>query len=282
MKIIKDISEMQRLAVETRMAGRTISLVPTMGFLHAGHKELLRVARGKHGLLILSIFVNPAQFGPNEDYKTYPRDLDADLKAARAAGVDCVFTPRPEDMYPDGFQTYTQVETLSRHLCGEARAGHFKGVATVVLKLFNITMPHATVFGKKDYQQFVLIRRMALDLNLDVEVIGVDTVREADGLAMSSRNSYLDANERCAAVCIPRALDEGRSALSEAETKAQAIIHRVKKIIENEPLAVVEYVKVCDTDTLEGVDRVESSAMLLLAVRIGKTRLIDNCLLDRV
>ncbi len=277
MKIIEDISEMQRLAGLARRAGTTITLVPTMGFLHEGHKELLRVARGSPGLLILSIFVNPAQFGPNEDYKTYPRDMDADQRVARSSGVDCVFAPRSEDMYPEGFQTYVQVESLSTYLCGEARPGHFKGVATVVLKLFNITMPHSTVFGKKDYQQFVLIRRMIRDLNLDVEVVGVETVREADGLAMSSRNSYLDANERKAAVCIPRALDEGRFALSGED--AQAVIRRVKKIIENEPFAVIEYIKVCDKDTLEGLAHIRTGAMLLLAVRIGKTRLIDNCLL---
>ncbi|MBI5236293.1 MAG: pantoate--beta-alanine ligase [Deltaproteobacteria bacterium] len=276
MKIIEDISEMQSLAGSARGAGTAITLVPTMGFLHAGHEELLRVARGKAGFLILSIFVNPAQFGPNEDYKTYPRDMDADIKVALSSGVDCVFAPRPEEMYPDGFQTYTQVERLSMGLCGEARPGHFKGVATVVLKLFNIVMPHVAVFGKKDYQQFVLIRRMVRDLNLDVEVVGVETVRESDGLAMSSRNSYLDADERKAAVCIPRALDEARSALSGED--AQAVIRMVKKNIENEPLAVIEYIKVCDKDTLQALDRIEAGAMLLLAVRIGKTRLIDNCL----
>jgi len=289
MKIIKDIPEMQRLCMEARARGAKITLVPTMGFLHDGHRALLRAGRrgtnakrrGSGDLLILSIFVNPAQFGPNEDFASYPRDMERDLKIAAEEGCDIVFTPEPSAVYPPGYQTYAEVTEITKGLCGQSRPGHFRGVTTVVLKLFNIVVPHAAVFGEKDFQQFMTIKKMVEDLNLPIEIIGVETVREADGLAMSSRNAYLSPEDRRAASSIPRALDAAKeAALSSAATAA--ILKKAKKIIENEPQIVIEYAKVCDPVglwELGELDHIEKNARLLVAVRIGKTRLIDNCLL---
>lgn len=260
-------------------------LVPTMGFLHDGHRELLKVGRrhcvlpGGFRPLVLSIFVNPSQFGPSEDFSTYPRDLERDLEAARSEGVDVVFTPSVNGMYPEGFQTFVEVTELSAPLCGRFRPGHFRGVATVVLKLFNIVAPAIAVFGKKDYQQLLVIKRMVEDLNVGVDIVGVDTVREPDGLAMSSRNAYLSAEERRAALCVPRSLDAARKAFGAGEAAATAIVEKMKKIIEKEPSAVIEYIDIRDASTLAPVERVEGGALVALAVRIGKTRLIDNCLL---
>ncbi|MBI5563078.1 MAG: pantoate--beta-alanine ligase [Deltaproteobacteria bacterium] len=281
MKIIEDIREMRRYAKEARAKGAAVALVPTMGYLHAGHAELLRVARESADLVVLSIFVNPMQFGPKEDYQTYPRDINGDMKLAAQTGVDAVFVPYAADMYHHGFQTFVNVEELTKVLCGEVRPGHFRGVTTVVLKLFNIVGPAKAVFGKKDYQQYLVVRRMVEDLNLDVEIIGVETMREPDGLAMSSRNSYLDPAERLAARCIPRAMDEVNAAFFDGTRASASLIDIVKKIIENEPLAVVEYISVCDTETLADLEYVEDSARLLLAVKVGKARLIDNCLLEK-
>jgi pantoate--beta-alanine ligase len=249
-----------------------------MGFLHDGHRELLRIGKreARGGRLVLSIFVNPAQFGPREDYRAYPRDMGRDLSIAGEEGVDAVFAPKAEEMYPAGYETYVEVEGLSKYLCGRSRPGHFRGVATVVLKLFNVVMPHAAVFGKKDYQQLTIIKRMAKDLDLDIGIVGVETVREPDGLAMSSRNSYLGAAERQAASVIPRALFEAEALFSAGVRDGAEIRDKMKKIIEKEPLAVVEYIEVCDPDTLEDLSRITGSALVALAVRVGKARLIDN------
>ncbi len=277
MEIIEDLSRMRSFSSSSRGKGLRVALVPTMGYLHDGHRELLRTGRQSGDVLVLSIFVNPAQFGPKEDLGSYPRDMERDLSVARDCSVDAVFAPRREDIYPIGYRTYAEVEGLSDRLCGASRPGHFRGVATVVLKLFNITLPHAAVFGLKDFQQFLIIRKMAEDLNLGVEIIGVDTVREPDGLAMSSRNSYLSVEERRAARCIPASIEEAQREFEKGARHAPAIVEKVKKVIEREPLAVIDYVKICDGYTLEDVERIEGGARLFLAVRVGRARLIDNC-----
>lgn len=272
---------MRRYAKEMRAKGAIVALVPTMGYLHAGHQELISTARKIADITILSIFVNPMQFGPHEDFQAYPRNLEEDLNIAQAAGIDAVYLPDITRVYPQAFQTYVNVEELTKGLCGDVRPGHFRGVATVVLKLFNIVTPHKAIFGLKDYQQYLVVRRMVEDLNLDIEIIGVETVRESDGLAMSSRNSYLDRAERKAAKCIPCALDEVNAAFFNDVRDSSALIAIAKKKIETEPLAVIEYIAVCDTETLAEIEYVEGAARLMLAVKIGKARLIDNCLLEK-
>lgn len=281
MKLFKDIQGIHRYTKEARVRGAIVAFVPTMGHLHAGHTELVAAARVAGDITVLSIFVNPMQFGPHEDFNTYPRTLEQDLKTAEAAGVDAVYVPDIDQVYPHGYQTFVTVEELTKTLCGEARPGHFRGVTTVVLKLFNIVAPHKAVFGMKDYQQYLVVKRMVKDLNLDIEIMGVETVREKDGLAMSSRNSYLDRGERKAAQCIPRAFDEVNAAFFSEIRESATLISIAKKIIENEPLAVIEYIAMCDNETLAEVEHIEEAARLMLAVRIGRTRLIDNCLLEK-
>lgn len=275
-RVVTSISDMREASNEARSKGKTIVLVPTMGYLHDGHRELLRKGRAEGGLLVMSVFVNPAQFGPGEDLASYPRDLDRDLKTASEEGVDIVFAPEAEEMYPPRFRTWVEVEGLSDKLCGASRPGHFRGVATVVLKLFNAVQPQKAVFGLKDFQQFRIIRKMASDLDLPVELIGVETVREPDGLAMSSRNSYLTPGERRAALVLPASLRAAREAVDAGVRESREIIEKVKKIMEREPLAVIEYVKVCDGETLEDSGEAGSGSVLLIAVKIGKARLIDN------
>ncbi len=278
MDVIESVAEMRLWSSDALKKGERIVLVPTMGFLHDGHRELLRTGKkaAMGGRLVLSVFVNPAQFGPTEDYDKYPRDAGRDLSVAGQEGVDAVFMPKAEDMYPPGYETYVEVEGLSGRLCGRSRPGHFRGVATVVLKLFNAVKPHAAVFGKKDYQQLSIIKKMVKDLDLDIEIIGVETVRERDGVAVSSRNSYLGAEERRAAACVPRALDEAEAGFGVGARIAAEIVESMKKIIEKEPLAVIEYIEVVDPDTLESLSRVTGGALVAVAVRIGKARLIDN------
>lgn len=279
MRIIKDIGEMTAFAEAARAKGESVVLVPTMGFLHAGHVKLIETGKRQGSLLVLSIFVNPAQFGPEEDFNAYPRDIGRDMKIAEDAGVDVVFIPDAAEMYRQGSRTFVTVEGLSERLCGRARQGHFRGVATVVLKLFNIVRPRKAVFGKKDYQQFVIIKRLAEDLNAGVEIVGVDTVREEDGLAMSSRNTYLSPDERRAASAIPRALQAARRAVEDGQRQGLAIIEKVRDIMVKEGLIAIEYVELCDPVTLEDVDTVEKEALLAVAARVGRTRLIDNTLL---
>lgn len=276
LKVIKTIKEMQEASIASRARGAKVVLVPTMGFLHDGHRALLRKGRSEGDLLVLSIFVNPSQFGPKEDLSTYPRDLERDLKMAEEEGVDIAFVPDAKEVYPEGYCTWVAVEGLSDKLCGETRPGHFRGVATVVLKLFNSVLPDKAVFGWKDFQQLCIIKGMAADLNLRVEVIGVDTVREPDGLAMSSRNSYLSPDERRAASAIPEAIKEARMAVAGGERKAAEIIKKVKNVIEKERLAVVDYIKVCHAGSLDDVEEIGPGSVLFLAIRIGKARLIDN------
>ncbi len=270
---------MQQLALAARGEGAAIALVPTMGYLHEGHASLMREGRRRAGLLVTSIFVNPTQFGAGEDFATYPRDLERDTKLAAACGVDMIFAPEAGDMYPPGYQTFTDVERLTLPLCGASRPGHFRGVTTVVGKLFNIVLPHTALFGKKDYQQLAVIRRMVADLNFPVEIIGMPIVREPDGLAMSSRNSYLSPRERESALCLFRSIGAARTLYREGERDPALLRERVLAIIGAEPLAAIDYVELLDGGTLEKKNEADDRTLLALAVRIGKTRLIDNCIL---
>ncbi|MSP37842.1 MAG: pantoate--beta-alanine ligase [Deltaproteobacteria bacterium] len=276
MQIIEPISDMRAWSAAQRRAGRRVIFVPTMGFLHEGHLCLMRDARLRGDSVVASIFVNPTQFAPGEDFAAYPRDFERDRQMLDAEGVDVLFHPAAAEIYPTGAETFVQVEKLSLPLCGAVRAGHFRGVATVVAKLLNIVQPHTAIFGEKDFQQLQVIRRMARDLLLDVEIVGHPIVREADGLAMSSRNFYLTATERQAAVCLSRALCKAERLLRRGETAATAIVNLVSAELAKEPLAQVEYVQLCDAETLDAVADVHAPAVLALAVRIGKARLIDN------
>jgi len=267
---------MQAYSERVRVRGKTISFVPTMGYLHDGHFRLLEQGRERGDVLVMSIFVNPSQFGPKEDYARYPRDMRRDLGYARRAGVDVVFAPTKEEMYPEGFQTSITVEEVTKTLCGPFRPGHFQGVATVVAKLFNIVKPHVALFGEKDFQQLVVIRRMVRDLNMGIEIVGVPTVREKDGLAMSSRNKYLNREERKAALCLYRSLMKAKKLVRSGERDSKAILREARRIIKAEPLAKIEYVSLMDQETMKDVKNIGRKALLAMAVRIGRTRLIDN------
>jgi pantoate--beta-alanine ligase len=279
MEVIETAEKMQSASEAFRQAGRKIALVPTMGFFHEGHVELMRVARKHSDTLIISIFVNPTQFGPGEDLDQYPRDPEGDIMKAREVGVDVVFMPSSEEMYPKGSQTSVQVDKVTSHLCGLSRPGHFKGVTTVVAKLFNITKPHLAVFGQKDYQQLTVISRMVMDLNMDIQILGVPTVRESDGLAMSSRNSYLSVEERKSALCLKRSLDLAAHMVKEGERSSEALKLAVEDMIHSYPFTHIDYVSLCDPVSLEETETLEEETLLALAVRVGRTRLIDNCVL---
>lgn len=281
MRIIEKISEMREWSEAERRGGKHIAFVPTMGFLHRGHLCLVRDAKARGDRLVVSIFVNPTQFGPGEDFPGYPRDFERDCELLKAEGVDVLFHPSVDEMYPQGEQTHVEVERLSVPLCGASRPGHFRAVATVVTKLFNIVLPHLAVFGEKDYQQLQVIRGLVRDLNLGVEIIAHPIVREADGLAMSSRNAYLSVPERSAAVSLSRALCRTERLFKRGELSARALVRIALAELEKEPLAKVEYVKLCDAETLDEIDVIDDAAVLALAVRIGKARLIDNRVLRR-
>jgi pantoate--beta-alanine ligase len=281
MQVIEQISAMRRWSEAERRQCRRIVLVPTMGFLHDGHLSLVRDAKTRGDRVVVSIFINPSQFGPEEDFAAYPRDLARDMALLEKEGVDLLFHPAIEEMYPEGNQTHVEVEKLSLPLCGASRPGHFRGVATVVAKLFNIVQPHAAIFGEKDFQQLQIIRRMVRDLSMDVEVIGHPIVREADGLALSSRNAYLSAEERRAALCLSRSLCKAERLLRRGETSAHALIELVRSELAAEPLVQTEYVKLCDVETLDDIAKIESAALLAMVARIGRARLIDNRVLAR-
>jgi pantoate--beta-alanine ligase len=278
MEIVEHPELMQDLADRLRREGKRIGLVPTMGALHEGHLSLMRRCRSENDCSVMSLFVNPLQFDQKGDLKAYPRDLEGDLKQAEAVGVDLVFAPEEPAMYPEGFQTFVSVEELARRWEGASRPGHFKGVATVVTKLFNIVKPHRAYFGQKDYQQALLIRRMVRDLDLDVEIVVMPIVREPDGLALSSRNAHLNPAERKAALCLRRALAHAEERVRSGERDAKTILDGVRRIIEREPLARIDYIACCHPETLEPLDRIEGTALFALAVWIGQTRLIDNAL----
>ncbi|OHB29161.1 MAG: pantoate--beta-alanine ligase [Desulfuromonadaceae bacterium GWC2_58_13] len=279
MEIITDVNLMQQRCLSAREQGRRIAFVPTMGYLHAGHRSLLEEGRRRGELLVLSIFVNPTQFGQGEDFESYPRDLTSDAGLAEAAGVDLIFAPEARDMYPPGYATYVDVEGLTDTLCGRSRPGHFRGVTTVVTKLFTIVQPHLALFGCKDFQQLAVIRRMTGDLNLPVEIVGMPIVREADGLAMSSRNVYLSKSERSQALALVDALRLAGRLARGGESSAAAIIEAVRRRIVSEPDAGIDYIQICRKDSLEDQPVIGRDSVLLLAVKIGKTRLIDNAYL---
>jgi pantoate--beta-alanine ligase len=279
MKIINNIKEMQSLALSLRSEEKRIAFVPTMGFLHEGHASLLREGRKRGDILVLSIFVNPIQFGPTEDLDRYPRNLEGDCAIARECGVDVVFTPTAPEMYPSGFQTSIRVKELSLPLCGGSRPGHFDGVATVVTKLFNIVQPDAALFGNKDFQQLAIIRRMVTDLSQPVEIIGMPIVREGDGLAMSSRNAYLAPDERQSALCLSRAIKLVRERYAAGERDANTLLCAARELILAESAAAIDYLELRDAATLETAPIVSDTTLLALAVKIGATRLIDNTLL---
>lgn len=276
MRIIEHIQEMQSWSEAERREGRRIVLVPTMGFLHDGHLSLAREGRKRGDLLVVSLFVNPKQFAPGEDYKNYPRNLERDRKLLDKEEVDLLFHPSVEEMYSKSYQTHVEVGRLGELLCGAFRPGHFRGVTTVVAKLFNIVRPHVAIFGLKDYQQFQIICRMVNDLNFGIEIVGHPTVREKDGLAMSSRNAYLSRQEREAALCIYRALKGAESLVCHGERESGRIVAAVKAEIDKEPLARVQYVSLCHPVSLEEVKTIDDEVLLALAVWIGKVRLIDN------
>jgi pantoate--beta-alanine ligase len=273
---------MKEFARGARAEGRVIGLVPTMGALHEGHTALVARARKECSRVIASVFVNPKQFGPKEDYKKYPRDLEKDAKTLEEAGVDVLFAPEAADIYPDGFRTYVNVEGISERLEGRSRPGHFRGVATVVLKLFEIVQPHFAYFGRKDAQQVRIISEMVRDLNLDSEIVVCPVVREADGLALSSRNVYLSAGERNAATVLHQALVAVRDELSRGVRDAMQLQTALRRILGAEPLAQVDYAEIVSADTFEPVVRVARPSYAVLAVFIGKTRLIDNLLIEPV
>jgi pantoate--beta-alanine ligase len=272
---------MKEHARQTRVEGRIVGLVPTMGALHEGHLSLIKRAKQDCAPVIASLFVNPKQFGPKEDFANYPRAFDEDVKKFTEAGVDGLFVPEPAEVYPPGFCTYVNVDGLSERLEGRSRPGHFRGVATVVLKLIEIVQPHFAYFGRKDAQQARLIQQMARDLNVDTEIVVCPIVREPDGLALSSRNAYLNAEERCAATVLYRALDGARSEMAAGVRDALQLQAAMRKVLGSEPLTSLDYAEIVDADTFEPVIRVRRSCYVLLAVFIGKTRLIDNLLIER-
>ncbi|MBW1674132.1 MAG: pantoate--beta-alanine ligase [Deltaproteobacteria bacterium] len=279
MEIIKKIELMQKLSDKWRRDGHIISCVPTMGFLHQGHIELLRLGRDKGDRLIMTIFVNPTQFGPHEDFEKYPRDTEGDLNKARSAGVDAVFMPTVEEMYPDGFQSTVTVNTITQYLCGKFRPGHFAGVTIVVAKLFNITKPHLAIFGEKDYQQLAVIKQMVRDLNMDIDIIGLPTVRERDGLAMSSRNKYLSPEERLSALSLKKGLDLAKAMVKDGEKDSATIKNAVKELILTHPFTEIDYVTICDPAKLTDMEKVDGPSLLALAVKVEKARLIDNSII---
>jgi len=276
MDIIKTISEMGPRVVSARAAGKIISFVPTMGFLHQGHLSLLEEGRKRGDLLILSIFVNPTQFGQGEDFEDYPRDLQQDIALAQQAGVDIIYAPTASEMYPSGYSTYVDVEGITETLCGVSRPGHFRGVCTVVSKLFNIIQPHVALFGNKDFQQLAVIKRMVLDLNMAVEIVGMPIFREPDGLAMSSRNVYLTPDQRQQALVLSQSLAQAQQLVAGGVTNCDEIIAQLQKTIQLRPDARIDYVQICHQLTLEKQITIDADSVLLLAVYIGKTRLIDN------
>jgi len=280
MDVLDSPTKMQRAADEARRAGRRVGLVPTMGALHEGHLSLLRRCRAESDLTVMSLFVNPTQFDRPDDLARYPRDFNQDARLARDQGVDIIFAPTVEGMYPPGFQTYVAPGPLAERWEGESRPGHFRGVATVCAKLFVICRPHRAYFGQKDYQQTAIIRRLVADLNLGFDIVVLPTVREADGLALSSRNVLLAPEERRQAVVLSRALAGAQAAVQKGERDGEQVRRGIEAEIRTAPLARPDYVAVCDPDTLEPVARIGSRAVALVAARFGATRLIDNALLE--
>lgn len=279
MRLVHTVSEMKKLSNEDLKSGKKIGFVPTMGYLHKGHLSLVEAARKENDIVVVSIFVNPTQFGPNEDYSRYPRDLERDLRLLEPFGVDYVFVPSVEEMYPPFYSVYVEETELSKYLCGASRPGHFRGVCTVVAKLFNIVKPTRAYFGQKDAQQFRVLRRMVENLNMDVEMIEMPIVREEDGLAMSSRNVYLNEDERKEATRLYKSLLRAKELIDSGERDVQKIKQEMFRVLEH-PLLRIDYVEIVDEKTLRPVDKIESKIIIALAVFVGKARLIDNMIFD--
>ncbi len=280
MKILKTKEDMQAWSGAKKREGKTISFVPTMGYLHAGHVSLLEQGRPLSDELVLSIFVNPTQFGPSEDLDAYPVNIEKDLKLAEQAGVTAVFLPNKEEMYGERYQTRVALDHLPHHLCGKSRPVHFGGVATVVTKLFNIVMPDVAVFGKKDYQQLRVIQQMTRDLDFNIEIFGGDIVRETDGLAMSSRNAYLTSEQRKSALCLSQAISLAKKIIKAGETSVPTILRAMEAHIQSFDHTDIDYIEFCDPTTLDAVEIIDGQVVVALAVQIGKSRLIDNALID--
>lgn len=276
MKTIEFTKEMQKYAESLRLRGQKLSFVPTMGYFHEGHMELMREAKKLADCLVVSIYVNPTQFGPKEDLSKYPRDFARDAEMANTVGVDIIFYPDNKEIYPESYQTYVTVEEVTKNLCGLSRPEHFRGVTTICAKLFNIVKPHVAIFGKKDYQQYVTIKRMVADLNMDIEIVGLPTIREADGLAMSSRNVYLKDKERQSALTLVAALKQAQKLYDRGERKSAVITGEAEKIIKAAPYTEIDYIKICDAQTLQDIHKIEGQAIIALAVKVAQTRLIDN------
>ncbi len=280
MRIVRGISELKEELVAVRKSGKTVGLVPTMGFLHQGHLSLVEESLRQTGFTVMSIFVNPMQFGVGEDFEVYPRDLKSDSENAEAAGCDLIFYPRVKDMYPEGYCTFVNVEGISEPLCGNWRPGHFRGVTTVVTKLFNIVEPDKAFFGQKDAQQCAVIRQMVKDLDMNLQVVVCPTVRERDGLAMSSRNAYLKPDERASAVLLINTLRAARDMVFNGEKNVAAVKKYMADRVASEPLARLDYAEVVDNRTLKEKDGIEGEVLLALAVKFGDTRLIDNLVVE--
>ena len=276
--VVKTIDEIRSAVKAAKGQGKTVGLVPTMGFLHEGHKSLIVRAVCENDFVVVSDFVNPTQFGPNEDFESYPRDIEKDRLLCEEAGADIIFNPEPSEMY-DNALTTVSVDKITKTLCGASRPIHFAGVATVVSKLFNIVAPDRAYFGEKDAQQLLVIKKMVKDLNFDIEIIGCPIIREDDGLAKSSRNTYLNTDERKASLCLSRALNIGKAMIDNGETSAKAVKDAIISEIEKEPLSRIDYVEIADLDTLESTDKTEG-ILCAIAVYIGKTRLIDNFIIE--
>lgn len=276
MNIVKTISEVRNEVKNWRKQGLSVGLVPTMGYLHEGHKSLIDRACKENDKVVVSVFVNPTQFGPGEDLATYPRDIQRDAALCEDAGAALIFNPEPEEMYFDDFYTYVTMESLSDELCGKTRPIHFRGVCTVVSKLFHIVAPDRAYFGQKDAQQLAIIKRMVRDLNFDIEIVGCPIVREADGLAKSSRNTYLNPEERKAALVLSKAVGLGQELIQKGERNADVIVEKMKQLIKEEPLAKIDYVQAVDAISIQPVAEIKGTVLVAMAVYIGKTRLIDN------
>lgn len=278
--VVKTVKEVREFVKDARRNGKTIGFVPTMGFLHEGHKSLIVRAAKENDVVVVSDFVNPTQFGPNEDFEAYPRDIDKDARLCEEAGADIIFNPEPDEMYSSPLTTIS-VDKITKGLCGKTRPIHFNGVCTVVSKLFNIVTPDRAYFGEKDAQQLIVVKKMVKDLNFDIEIIGCPIIRESDGLAKSSRNTYLNTEERSAALCLSRSLKIGKEMIENGEKEAQAVKNAIISEIEKEPLAKIDYVEIVDLDNLESTNRTDVGILCAIAVYIGKTRLIDNFIIEK-
>ncbi len=280
MEIFSKIDDLKKKLREEREKGRSIGFVPTMGYLHEGHLSLVRQSVRDNDVTVVSIFVNPIQFGPGEDFNRYPRDIERDKKLLEKEGVNYLFFPTNEEMYPSDFKTFVEVAELGKKLCGKSRPGHFRGVTTVVLKLFNIVQPDKAYFGQKDAQQAIIIKKMVKDLNLDLDIVVMPIVREEDGLAMSSRNVYLNDDERKNATVLYRSLKEAENMIKMGERNAEKIVNRMREVIMSYPKAVIDYIEIVDTEELNPVNPIKGKVLIALAVYIGKARLIDNIILE--